>query len=151
MQYLLDTGVLLRLVIHSDPLHGRVRRAVVLLKDQKHQVVTLSQNMAEFWNVCTRPTTARGGFGFSISSTEYRLRMIERAVSILPERPQAYLEWKRLLLEQKVLGVAVHDARIVAGMWAYGIKHLLTLNSGDFKRYTGITVLEPEEVIAASA
>ena len=59
MQYLLDTGVLLRLVIRADPLHAQVRQAVGFLKNQGHQTVTLVQNVAEFWNVCTRPQAAR--------------------------------------------------------------------------------------------
>ena len=63
MQYLLDTGVLLRLVIRADPLHAQVRQAVGFLKNQGHQTVTLVQNVAEFWNVCTRPQAARGWNG----------------------------------------------------------------------------------------
>ena len=150
MQYLLDTGVLLRLVIRSQPLHPEIRRAVGLLKERGHQLVTLSQNMAEFWNVCTRPSTARGGMGLSISSTEHRLRMLERAVLVLPDRADVYIEWKRLLLAHNVVGVQVHDARIAAAMAVQGLAHVLTLNADDFSRYGHITAVTPAEVIAGT-
>ena len=151
MQYLLDTGVLLRLVIRSDPLHAQIRQAVGILKNQGHQTVTLAQNVAEFWNVCTRPKTARGGMGPSVGNTHHRLRLIERAVLILPDRSEAYTEWKRLLMAHLVMGVQVHDARIAAAMAVHGIRNLLTLNSSDFARYAGITAVAPADVIGAAA
>jgi predicted nucleic acid-binding protein len=40
-----------------------------------------------------------------------------------------------------VRGVHVHDARLVAGMKAYGIRQVLTDNHKDFARYPEITVL----------
>jgi len=149
MQYLLDTGVLLRLVIRSDPLHAQIRYAVGLLKDQGHQTVTLTQNIAEFWNVCTRPRSARGGIGLSIANTHHRLRMLERAVFVVRDRAEMYAEWKRLLLAHKVMGVQVHDARIVAAMMVHRIGNLLTLNKSDFARYATIKAVAPAEVSAA--
>ena len=149
MQYLLDTGVLLRLVIRSDPLHAQIRQAVRILKDQGHQTATLPQNIAEFWNVCTRPPTARGGMGLSIENSHHRLKLIERAISIVADKPEVYVEWKRLLLAYRVVGVQVHDARIAAAMAVHGIRHLMTLNSADFARYSHITAVLPADVVAA--
>ena len=40
----------------------------------------------------------------------------------------------------------VHDARLVAAMIVHGIPNLLTFNLPDFKRFTEITVISPEEV-----
>ena len=51
MKYLLDTGILLRVVNRDDPLHADVRRALRRLKDGGHVLVTTPQNMSEFWNV----------------------------------------------------------------------------------------------------
>jgi predicted nucleic acid-binding protein len=66
MRYLLDTGILLRLSHRTDPAHHVVRDALRTLRDNGHQFVTTRQNMAKFWNVCTRPADARGGFGLSL-------------------------------------------------------------------------------------
>ena len=84
--------------------------------------------------------------GFSIPSTEHRLRMIERAVVVLADRADAYTEWKRLLLIHNIVGVQVHDARIAAAMAVHGVRHLLTLNVVDFRRYQDITAVRPAEV-----
>ncbi len=59
MDILIDTGPLLRLVIRSDPAHAGVRKAIRLLRLRNDRLITLTQNVAEFWNVCTRPITAR--------------------------------------------------------------------------------------------
>ena len=85
MRYLLDTGILLRLVNRADALHLPVRAAVRELKRQRHTFVTGAQNVAEFWNVCTRPASARGGLGLSVPETSRRLRILERGVDILSD------------------------------------------------------------------
>jgi len=38
----------------------------------------------------------------------------------------------------------------VAVMQAHGLNHLLTLNPADFKRYSGMVSVSPEEVLAGS-
>jgi predicted nucleic acid-binding protein len=50
------------------------------------------------------------------------------------------------VIAHSVVGVEVHDAKLVASMNAYGITHLLTFNTGDFERYPGITVVDPANV-----
>src|SRR5436190_16720863 len=114
MEYLLDSGVLLRLVDRADPLHEDVRRVVRAMKDNGHIAVTTIQNVSEFWNVCTRPSSSRGGLGLSVEEAHWRLRLVERIAYVLPDRPGVYAEWKKRLLTHRILGVQVHDARIVA-------------------------------------
>ncbi|MEN6357468.1 MAG: hypothetical protein ABFD83_10330 [Armatimonadota bacterium] len=50
------------------------------------------------------------------------------------------------MTNNNVNGKQAHDARIVALMLAHGITHILTLNPGDFSRYTGVTPVTPNEV-----
>jgi predicted nucleic acid-binding protein len=151
MRYLLDTGVLLRLVHRQAALHQQVRQAVRLLKGQGHIVVTTFQNISEFWNVCTRPVESRGGLGLSLDEAGRRLRTIERIVTVLPDSVDAYTRWKELVFAHGVKGVQVHDAKLVAIMSVYGITHLLSLNVADFVRYPQITALTPEQVLASHA
>lgn len=60
LMYLVDTNILLRFLLNKDPAYPAIRQAVRTLKARREQVVTTPQNIAEFWNVCTRPTTAPG-------------------------------------------------------------------------------------------
>jgi predicted nucleic acid-binding protein len=78
MVVLLDSGILLRLVNRADPEHATVRAALRLLKQRGNVLVMATQNVAEFWNVCTRPASARGGYGLSVAETAQRLRLLER-------------------------------------------------------------------------
>ena len=143
MIVLLDSGILLRLLERKDPVHSTVRAAVRALKLRGDHLAMCAQNVAEFWNVCTRPSSARGGLGLSINETDQRLRLLERIVRFLPDQPAAYSVWRNLVVSLAVSGVQVHDARLVALMHAHQVTHLLTLNRADFARFPGITALDP--------
>jgi predicted nucleic acid-binding protein len=150
MNVLTDTGVLLRLAERADSHHATVRHAVRALRTRGDTLVAAPQNVAEFWNVCTRPVTARGGFGLPVEETDRRVRLIERLVQILPDTADAYRHWRHLVVAHAVRGVQVHDARLVAWMLAHGVTHILTLNGADFARYPGITVVAPTDLGATT-
>jgi predicted nucleic acid-binding protein len=145
MRYLLDTGILVRLAHRSDPLNREIRETLNKIDAAGHTFVASTQNIAEFWNVCTRPAIARGGFGLSVNEARKRLRLLERFVNVLKEPDSAYEKWKSLLIAYQISGKAVHDARLVAFMKAYRIKRVLTLNAIDFKRYAGIEVFSLDD------
>ncbi len=64
MRYLLDCGILLRVINRDDTEHSVVRAAMRRLKADGHATVSALQNLAEFWNVCTRPIAAVADWGF---------------------------------------------------------------------------------------
>jgi predicted nucleic acid-binding protein len=146
MAVLLDTGILLRLWDRSDPEHAVIVASVRSLYKQGVELVTSAQNIAEFWNVSTRPSTARGGYGQSIEITSRRVEFLERFGRVLSDAATTYQEWRRLVVKYQVTGVSAHDARIVAQMTAWGVREILTLNPDDFRRYTEVTVLTPRQV-----
>jgi predicted nucleic acid-binding protein len=148
MRYLLDTGVLLRLLNRQAPEHSGVRAAVRQLKSQGHECATTLQNLCEFWNVCTRPESARGGLGLTFDEARRRLRTIERIALIVADSPHTYSRWKQLVEQLQVRGVQVHDARLAALMDVHGIRHLLTLNPQDFARFEHLVVQTPQQIAA---
>lgn len=143
MRVFLDTGILLRFLDRSDAAHQDVRSAVRALRQQGQSLVTGLQNLAEFWNVCTRPPGSRSGLGLSIEETSRRLRIIERGVSLVHETAATATTWKSLVESYRVIGVKVHDAKIVALMQSNALTDVLTLNESDFARYSGLTILTP--------
>lgn len=145
MEYLVDTGILLRLFERNDPHHLAIRRAIRILARRGDRMVTTVQNIAEFWNVSTRPASARGGYGHSLAQVQRRVPMIERLCEVLVESNSSYQLWKALVADHSVSGAAVHDARLVSIMNEHGITHLLTLNSSDFLRYS-VSAVAPEYV-----
>lgn len=148
MRVLLDTNILLRLLNPADPEYATVRSAVDALVARGDQLCFVSQNLVEFWNVCTRPID-NNGFGLTGPETDLRAKLIESKFSYLADTDRIHAEWRRLVVAYSVAGVQVHDARIVAAMMAHGISHLLTLNNRDFARYPGISVIHPRDVVPA--
>jgi predicted nucleic acid-binding protein len=104
------------------------------------------QNIAEFWNVASRPV-ARNGFGLPVARAAAEVDAIERGMRLLPDTENVYREWRSIVLTHRVSGVQVHDARIAAAMLVHGISHILTLNARDFARYPGVRAAHPSEVV----
>jgi predicted nucleic acid-binding protein len=148
MLILVDSGILLRLVNAADPLNAIIDAAVRVIQSRGDALAYALQNAAEFWNVCTRPATARGGLGLDAVETERRLKVVEASFSLLSEPTTAYSIWRQLVVAHAVRGKQVHDARLVALMQAHGISHILTLNGGDFARFPGIVAMEPASVVS---
>ena len=144
MRYLLDTNILLRLVELSHPQHKIASDALLALRQQDHTFVILLQNVSEFWNVCTRPSD-KNGLGFSIAKTDWHLKRFERLFTFLPDTEEVYQNWRELVIKYSVSGIKVHDAKIVAAMKAHNVENLLTFNTKDFKRYTEIKAVEPND------
>jgi predicted nucleic acid-binding protein len=66
---------------------------------------------------------------------------------VLLDNAAIYPQWRQIVVKHAVSSVQVRDARIVDAMRARGITHLVTFNQADFKRYTDIMVMTPQEVI----
>ena len=147
MIYLVDTNVLLRFSRHADPSYQIVQEAVRKLEAEGHQLQTTLQNLAEFWNVSTRPAN-RNGFGRTLLETNLLLQELELLFPMLPDSPAVYSVWRRLVVDYDVSGVQVHDARLVAAMIVHDVTHILTFNTADFNRYApeGIIAVDPATV-----
>lgn len=103
------------------------------------------QNIAEFWNVATRPAE-HNGLGFTVAMVRAQIELIEDTLELLPDIPTIYEEWKRLVVQHGVMGAKVHDARLIAAMAVHGVTRLLTFNAGDFIRYR-VEVLSPAALL----
>ena len=146
MSVLVDTNVLLRRTQPAHENHAVAVESVARLLTSGEPVHFTPQNIAEFWNVVTRPI-ANNGLGFSVALAVAEIEKIERALTLLPDVPAIYSEWKRLVVQHGVLGVKVHDARLVAAMNVHAVRRLLTFDVGDFTRY-GVEVLQPSSVLS---
>jgi predicted nucleic acid-binding protein len=145
MRVLVDTNILLRSAQPGHPLCSQATRAVSRLIRQKDAVFFCSQNIAEFWNVATRPGDLNG-LGLSNEEVLQEVSSIEKLLTMLPDVPAIYTVWKEIVRDHKVQGVKVYDARLVATMNVYAVESVLTFNAADFKRYGSITALHPSSV-----
>ena len=149
MHCLLDTNVLLRGLDRNHPQCRVVRRAIIALRRQEKQLCLAPQNLIEFWAVATRPVDANG-LGMSIEWSAAQLAKMKHFFVILPDTAEALPEWERLVIQHRVSGKKTHDARLVAAMNVHGVSHILTFNGADFSRYSGIRVIEPQNLTPTS-
>ena len=137
-----DTNILLRSVEPAHPTHRQAVAAVKRFLANGDRVCLIPQNLIEFWNVATRPVD-KNGFGWSPEKTDAELSRLESLLTMLPDSQLIYREWRKVVLDNAVLGKQVHDARIVAAMNVYQITKLLTFNTKDFKRFGQIGLIDP--------
>ena len=142
---LVDTNILLRIARRSDHQHKTVDAALARLAEQGTSLHYTFQNIAELWNVMTRPVT-NNGLGLSVAEADREVRAIEAGMVLLADSALVYQEWRRIVAKHNVSGVRVHDARLAAAMYVHGVSHILTLNVSDFNRFDSLTALHPQSV-----
>ena len=145
MVFLADTNVLLRSAQPDHSMNSIAAHAINQLIASGESLAVAPQNMAEFWNVATRPLM-KNGLGMTVEDAGAELIRLESIFRVLKETSDSYEEWKYLITTHRVLGVKTHDARLVAIMIACGITKILTFNTSDFTRYPGIEAIHPGEV-----
>ncbi len=121
---LVDTNILLRTTRRSDPQHQLVDTALARLAFEGTVLHYTHQNIAELWNVMTRPQE-RNGLGLTVAEAERQVSAIEAGMSFLPDSEAVYREWRRIVVQYGVLGVQVHDARLAAAMRIHRVSHIL--------------------------
>jgi len=145
MRILIDTNVLVRSVQRSHVACRLARRTLVTLFRSGHELFLTTQNIAEFWSVCTRPVGVNG-LGLSIKAADAYTQQLVRLFGVLPDSIEAFDLWRKLVVNHEVIGTKVHDARLVAIMGACDIQRIVTFNVNDFARFPGIEIAHPENL-----
>jgi predicted nucleic acid-binding protein len=148
--FLADTNILLRWVQPRSAQHEQAVAAVEALRRDGHTVSIAPQCIIEFWSVASRPLTANG-LDIAPQRLEDEVARIESIFPLLPDGSAIYAQWRHLVSSLGVVGPQVHDARLVALMLVHGVTHVLTFDTDHFRRYPGITVVHPGDVVAADA
>lgn len=150
MRVLLDTNIVLRIAQPSHPMHSDAAESVRVLIDRGDEPCIVPQNLYESWVVCTRPTD-QNGFGMSVTQTGSEIQSLRTTFTLLRDTPAILPEWERLVTTYSVLGKNAHDARLAAAAIVHSVEHLLTFNDKDFRRFTELTILTPQEVLASTS
>lgn len=145
MLVLIDSNILAFIANPSSPLYQESTNATLRLQQRGDVPCIVPQNLYEFWVVATRPTNSRG-LGMTTAQAYSELNRLKSLFQTLPDNSAIYTEWEKLVTQYSVSGKNAHDARLVAAMTVHGATHLLTFNKPDFKRFAGITAIEPKDV-----
>jgi predicted nucleic acid-binding protein len=107
-------------------------------------VCVATQNLTERWSVATRPATANG-LGLTTTQVATEVDRVAAMFPVLEDSPAIYDHWRRIVERVGITGRQAFDARLVAVMATYGVTHILTFDVDGFKRYPGITVVDPRD------
>jgi hypothetical protein len=108
---LVDTSILIR-ILEPHPDREAIRSAIKTLTEQGRALHIFPQNLVELWSVMTRPVE-QNGLGMDVKTAALELQQIKSMFFVLPETPAIYPAWEQIVIENKVSGKAVHDARLV--------------------------------------
>jgi predicted nucleic acid-binding protein len=141
MRILLDTNVLCRLAERGHPDHPIAENAIAELRRGQHELCLVPQVIYEYWVVVTRPV-AENGLGMSTTDVDMAVTLWLEVFTLLPDDQGLFLLWRELARLHDAKGKSAHDTRLVAAMNRHGLTHLLTFNVADFRRYSGIEIID---------
>lgn len=147
MKILLDTNLLLRMAQPGHPHCILAQRAVVAVTAANQRPCVVPQVVYEFWVAATRPTDVNG-LGMDCPSAAAALEDLWPVVRLLRDERGVYDHWRQLIVQHQVRGKPAHDARLVAAMQRHGLTNILTFNADDFRRFAGINVHAPSDILA---
>jgi predicted nucleic acid-binding protein len=145
VSFAVDTNVLLRSIDDGHVAQPIAQTGLLALRDRGETLSIFPQNLIEFWAVGTRPVI-NNGLGLSIAKAEEEIISLKTLFALLPDIPEIFSEWERIVLQYQVSGKQAHDARLVAAMIVHDVANLLTFNTTDFKRFTTITAVNPQSI-----
>ena len=145
MSFAVDTNVLLRSIDDGHAAQPVVNNGLLALRSQGETLSIFPQNLIEFWPVATRPI-ANNGLGWSVDRAKVEFENLKNLFVVLADTDVILTEWERLVVHHRVAGKQAHDAHLVAAMLVHGVTHLLTFNTDDFKRFSEIMVVNPQNV-----
>ena len=144
---LLDANILVYLIQPNSPFHQQTLEALVRLRHRNEPLHIVRQTLIEFWVAITRPES-NNGLGLSAAQAAIETQRVKTFFTLLPELP-TLVAWEQLVISMEITGKATHDAHLVAAMQVNGISKVLTVNDRHFRRFPGIQVLHPAEVLSS--
>ena len=139
MKVLLDTNVLMRVTDQNDERHDQALAAIDAIDQLGHEPVLVPQTLYEFWTAATRRQN-----GLNMSATDAGAYVDDYCdiFTVIDDTPDVFRQWLRLVREHSVRGTNAYDGRLAGAMFAHGIRHLLTFNARDFRKY-GLVIVDP--------
>jgi predicted nucleic acid-binding protein len=146
MDLVADTNIWLRLADDRAVQHPVAKQAIIHLLAQGARLHLVPQNIVEFWAVATRPQDANG-LGWNLDRTAAEVSNMRQRFSVLSENERIFEKWSEAVIENRISGKRVHDARLAAQLLVHGVSHLLTFNGQDFAKFSWISILRPEDLL----
>jgi predicted nucleic acid-binding protein len=136
-----DTNVLVFANVAESPLHKVALSKLRELRDTGSALWISNQVLREFLAVRSRKDLFKEVC--SASTLAERVRYFQTHFRVGADSAMAMDALLAIMERVPVAGKQVHDANIVATMQVHGVRHLLTDNVGDFKRFAFLITIIP--------
>jgi predicted nucleic acid-binding protein len=137
----LDTNVLVAASVAEHPAHPVADALLARLVDTGARACVSPQVCREFLATMTRGPVE--GIRFEVALAVEVLSAWLGECALIEESSAVVTELVALVVRKGVRGKQVHDANVVATMFANGVTRLATLDEADFRRYEDLVALEP--------
>ncbi len=137
----LDTNILVYANAAEAPLHQLALSAIKTRYEAKGELWISRQILREYLVTFSRPQKFMNPR--PISTVVERIRYFQSRFRVSEDNAIVTARLLELVQQFPTGGKQVHDANIVATMLAYGIPALLTNNTDDFTRFSGLISIVP--------
>ncbi|WP_242044697.1 type II toxin-antitoxin system VapC family toxin [Anabaena azotica] len=137
----LDTNTLVYASLSESPFHQVTMETIQSFYDAGVELCISRQIIREYLATLTRPQQFTNAL--PIATVLEDIQYFQSRFLIAEDSSQVTERLLTLMEEIPIGGKQVHDANIVATMLVYGIPQLLTYNTSDFARFSGLITILP--------
>lgn len=134
---LLDTNVLVAATDADRPEHAAALELLNTGTERSIPLYATTQVMREYLVVVSRSSEANG-LGLAIADAISNVTAFGQRLQVIADDGRVWDRLMVLLSDIPVAGKRIHDANIVATALTHGIGQIVTLNVGDFARFTDV-------------
>ena len=140
---IVDANILVYAVNAAAPQHAASRSLLEAALDPAVSLYVTSQIICEFYSLITNPKRTAMAWS-SVEAVQLISELLASpGLKVLPAPAQAVAGLIELLKRSAVTGSDVFDLQIVATMQANNIRRIYTFNTGDFLKFSELTVITP--------
>jgi toxin-antitoxin system PIN domain toxin len=137
-----DTNILVYAHRQDSEFHAPAVEIVRTLAESFHEWAIAWPSVHEFFAIVTHPRIYRPPTPISRALAQIEAWLGSPSLVLLGETSKHWLNLRALIVEAKIEGAKVHDARIAALCMQHGVRELLSADR-DFSRFPQIAVRNP--------
>lgn len=137
-----DTNILLYAHRRDSPFHGAAASCVRELAEGSRPWAIPWPCLYEFLSISTHPRVFKPPTPLRNALNDIEVWLESPTLRLLCEHDAHWSAFKQVLLDGKIAGPTVHDARIAALCLAHGVTKLYSADR-DFSRFSELTVINP--------
>jgi toxin-antitoxin system PIN domain toxin len=137
-----DTNILVYAHRQDSEFHAPAAEIVRALAESFHEWAIAWPSVHEFFAIVTHPRIYRPPTPIPNALAQIEAWLGSPSLVLLVETSKHWQNLRALIVEAKIEGARVHDARIAALCMQHGVRELLSADR-DFSRFPQITVRNP--------